>query len=150
MSKIMQPSEIEDLLSKKFYGHLGCSNAHEVYVAPITYVYADEVVYGYTHEGKKIEMMRANPNVCLQVEEVKSGHQWKSVVCNGTYEEITDPKEIHDVSMLMAERFAQIRKHDVYDPYFLVIQELHEHEIKTPTAILYRIRIARKSGRKET
>lgn len=145
----MLSSETEELLQKKFYGHLGCASAKEIYVVPITYVYVNGTVYGYTHEGKKMELIRANPRVCLQVEEVQSGHKWKSAICNGTCTAVSDPSEIQKARLLMAEKFAKIREHEVYDPYFLLIEELNMHSEKEPASILYKIQLEEVTGKKE-
>ena len=40
--------------------------------------------------GKKIEFMRANPRVSVVVEEHGERRQWKSVIVDGTYEELPD------------------------------------------------------------
>lgn len=150
MTQDMTPQEIEHVLKTTFYGHLGCSSKGKIYVVPVTYVYDDNVFYGYTHEGKKIEIMRGNPHVCLQVEQVKNGHNWQSVVCNGTCEEITDEKEIQECKLLIAERYASLREQGVEDPYFPLVRELSEHNgAGAPKPVLYRIKVEEKTGKKE-
>lgn len=42
---------------------------------------------------KKIEMMRKNPKVCFEVDDIKNIFSWKSVIAWGTFEEITDIAE---------------------------------------------------------
>ena len=41
-------------------------------------------------EGKKIEMMRKNPEVCFQVDAIADLLNWESVICWGKFEEIVD------------------------------------------------------------
>jgi hypothetical protein len=36
--------------------------------------------------------MRANPNVCVQTDEIKNQGEWVSVIVNGQYEELTEPQ----------------------------------------------------------
>jgi nitroimidazol reductase NimA-like FMN-containing flavoprotein (pyridoxamine 5'-phosphate oxidase superfamily) len=38
--------------------------------------------------------MRANPKVCVQVDEIANQSQWVSVIANGTYEELGEPQSL--------------------------------------------------------
>jgi len=49
-------------------------------------------VYVFSTLGKKIEWMRQNPKICLQVDEMASPSNWISVVINGTYLELPEPQ----------------------------------------------------------
>ncbi|MFD2872936.1 pyridoxamine 5'-phosphate oxidase family protein [Mucilaginibacter ximonensis] len=82
--------EIDRLLKEQVVGRIACQSNGEIYLVPINYVYRDGYVYGHSAEGKKIRMMRENPHVCFEVDEINSIFQWKSVIANGKYEEITD------------------------------------------------------------
>lgn len=89
----MGNGEIKKVLARVGYGHLACSHNDEPYVVPIHYVWDASKIYIYTTEGKKTEIIGANPKVCLQVEEVVDGTDWQSVVVNGEAERVTDRKE---------------------------------------------------------
>lgn len=89
----MSHDEVESLLSRVNYGHLGCSRNDHPYVVPIHFSYIDGVAYLYTTEGKKSEMMDANPEVCLQVEEVVNNENWSSVVFIGQAKRVTAESE---------------------------------------------------------
>jgi len=80
--------EIIDLLERQFIGRLGCHADGETYVVPVNYAYQNNAVYAHSGEGKKIEMLRANPKVCFQVDEIDSMFKWKSVILWGTFEEL--------------------------------------------------------------
>ena len=47
----------------------------------------------YTTEGKKFEIIKINPRICLQVEEVTDNQHWQSVIVDGIAEQITDKDE---------------------------------------------------------
>lgn len=81
------------LLSAHHFGRLGCCKQGEPYVLPINYLYNGEDIYLHSLLGQKIQAMRENPQICLQVDEVKDDYNWRSVIAFGTYEEITDPAE---------------------------------------------------------
>jgi len=91
--KDMTFGEIEGLLDRVRYGHLGCAQNNHPYVVPIHFAYDDRTIYIYTTEGKKSEMIDANSEVCLQVEEVIDDENWSSVVVVGDAEKLTDADE---------------------------------------------------------
>ena len=55
---------------------------------PVIYVWADGCVYVQSIEGRKIAMMRAQPHVCFEVDEYEPDGSWRSVILEGTYEEL--------------------------------------------------------------
>jgi nitroimidazol reductase NimA-like FMN-containing flavoprotein (pyridoxamine 5'-phosphate oxidase superfamily) len=71
-------------------GHLACAKDNQPYVVPITFVFADHHIYSFSMLGQKIEWMRQNQQICLQIGEFKQGQGWKSVVVYGVYEELPD------------------------------------------------------------
>ncbi|MBA2379975.1 MAG: pyridoxamine 5'-phosphate oxidase family protein [Blastocatellia bacterium] len=89
----MRTDEINDLLSRRNYGHLGCAEDGQPYVVPVHYAYDEPAIYIYTTEGKKSEIVKDNPLVCLQVEEVEDNQNWKSVLVNGRAVHVTYPAE---------------------------------------------------------
>lgn len=81
--------EIIDLLEHQLIGRLGCHADGETYVVPVNYVYRNNAIYAHTGNGKKLDMMRSNPKVCFQVDEIQDIFQWKSVIVWGTFQELT-------------------------------------------------------------
>ena len=84
----LSEGEINEILGRVGYGHLGCCRDDRPYVVPVHYAYDDGIIYIYTTEGKKFEIIRTNPNVCLQVEEISDQKHWTSVVVDGIAEQI--------------------------------------------------------------
>ncbi len=97
----MTDDEIEEVLQSVGYGHFACARNNKPYVVPISYVYSKPNIYIYTTEGKKSDIINDNPRVCLQVEDVINNTQWRSVVFNGTAEQITDRAEREEVLKLI-------------------------------------------------
>lgn len=89
----MQDTQVKDLLKRVGYGHFACSRGEQPYVVPIHYAYDEPYVYIYTTEGVKSEIIKDNPKVCLQVEEILDDGTWKSVVVMGTARQISEPAE---------------------------------------------------------
>jgi nitroimidazol reductase NimA-like FMN-containing flavoprotein (pyridoxamine 5'-phosphate oxidase superfamily) len=89
----MNNGQIREVLRRVGYGHLGLARGNHPYVVPVHYAYDDPYLYIYTTEGKKTEIIRANPEICLQVEEVGDEKNWQSVMITGTAEVLHDTQE---------------------------------------------------------
>ena len=76
----MNDDECKKLLVRVGYGHLGLVRGTHPYVVPVHYAYDEPHIYIYTTEGKKTEIIEANPEVCLQVENVNDENHWQSVI----------------------------------------------------------------------
>jgi len=88
----MTEQECHEVLGRSRFGRLGCSLGDEPYVVPL-YVACDSgFVYSLATRGQKIEWMRRNPKVCIQIDEIKSATQWVSVIGRGCYEELAEPQ----------------------------------------------------------
>ena len=75
---------------------LGCARENQPYVVPVYLTYdvlsgGEPCLYGFTTPGQKIEWMRANPLVCVEVDEVTAHDHWVSVIAFGRYEELVEP-----------------------------------------------------------
>ena len=90
----MGPEDTKKLLERVRYGHLACTRDEQPYVVPIHYAYKDPDVFIFTTEGKKTGIIKDNPKVCLQVEEVIYRRHWQSVIVTGEAERLTERKEI--------------------------------------------------------
>jgi nitroimidazol reductase NimA-like FMN-containing flavoprotein (pyridoxamine 5'-phosphate oxidase superfamily) len=82
-----------ELLKRATLARLACANAGQPYVTPIYYVLGATHVYSVATLGKKVAWMRANPLVCVQVDELKTAHDWATVIVSGKYEELSDAPE---------------------------------------------------------
>ena len=139
--------EIEEVLHSEVIARLGCYFGGVTYVVPITYVYDHDTIIGHSHDGMKTRMMRGNTDICVEVEQVKDLGNWKSVIAWGKYEELSGGEAIEAMQMLIRH----------LEPRMLSETSRPSHGIgrgfRTDTgssnAIIYRIRLYRKSGRFE-
>lgn len=106
----LSEAEIEELLDAQLVGRIGCHAGGVTYVVPVIYALADGALHVYTVEGQKTRMMRANPEVCFEVDEYdRDGRgSWRSVIVDGRYEEV-EGAEAERVLALLAERFRRGR-----------------------------------------
>jgi nitroimidazol reductase NimA-like FMN-containing flavoprotein (pyridoxamine 5'-phosphate oxidase superfamily) len=82
-----------EFLSRMRLGRLACARESQPYITPLFYAYHDSCIYSFSTVGKKIEWMRNNPRVCVEVDDIKSPQQWISVVVFGRYEELPNTLE---------------------------------------------------------
>jgi len=101
--------EIEEVLMNNLLGRIGCSNGKKVYVVPVNYVYDGHYIFAQSQEGLKIDMMRNNPNVCFEVDEVKDFINWQSVILWGVYQELFDERSRYDVMKSFNEKMLHIK-----------------------------------------
>lgn len=104
MHGTLSDRDIDALFAAQSFGHLGCSDEGKPYIVPMAYVFHNNALYGQTTEGKKIAILRSNPFVCFQVEEV-TPTGWRSAQCWGTFEELDfaalqQPQAVDIVHML--------------------------------------------------
>jgi len=91
----MTSKECSEMLARTSFGRLGCARDNQPYVVPIYFAYEPDRLYGFSTVGQKIEWMRANPKVCVEVDQVRNHFEWMSVIVSGRYQELPDTPELH-------------------------------------------------------
>ncbi len=135
-----------DLLTRIHLGRLACARANQPYVIPIFFTYHEDSLYCVSTIGQKIEWMRENPLVAVEVDDIVSAQQWESVVISGRYEEIADTPEARDSSRL-AWSLLQKRKLWWEPAYVKTILGGVERSL---APLYFRIRIGRITGHRAT
>jgi nitroimidazol reductase NimA-like FMN-containing flavoprotein (pyridoxamine 5'-phosphate oxidase superfamily) len=100
--------EVDELLRTQFVARIGCAAGGEIYVVPIIYAYDGEAFYVASVEGRKVEMMRAEPRVCFEVDRYEAG-SWRSAIAYGRYEELQGD-DVERALDLLAARFGRERQ----------------------------------------
>jgi nitroimidazol reductase NimA-like FMN-containing flavoprotein (pyridoxamine 5'-phosphate oxidase superfamily) len=85
--------ECSELLKRVSLGRLACALDNQPYVVPVAFSYEPSSIYVFSTFGKKIEWMRQNPKVCLQVDEIGNRSNWLSVIVTGTYLELSESQD---------------------------------------------------------
>ena len=96
--RVLPPDEIEQLLRTAIVGRIACCGHGAVgdgrpYLVPLAYGYDGEAVYAHSGPGRKLDLMRAEPRVTFEVDEAQAPDQWRSVIAEGIFEEIDDPRQ---------------------------------------------------------
>jgi nitroimidazol reductase NimA-like FMN-containing flavoprotein (pyridoxamine 5'-phosphate oxidase superfamily) len=90
--------EIEALLRTAIVGRIACcghgaAGDGRPYLVPLAYGYDGAAVYAHSGPGRKLDLMRAEPRVTFEVDAAEAPDRWRSVIAEGTFEEIDDPRQ---------------------------------------------------------
>jgi nitroimidazol reductase NimA-like FMN-containing flavoprotein (pyridoxamine 5'-phosphate oxidase superfamily) len=100
----MSPADMHALLQRQNFGHLGCARDARPYVVPMHYAYDGKELFFLTTEGMKTQFIEANPQVCLQVEEITDTTHWRSVMVIGRAIELTKQDETQRAMKFITDR----------------------------------------------
>lgn len=89
----MRNRECRELLTRLGFGRLACVSNNRPYIVPIYFSYDADCLYCFSTLGQKIEWMRENPLVCVEVDEIAAHDNWVSVVALGHYLEFSNSPE---------------------------------------------------------
>jgi hypothetical protein len=129
-------------------GRLASCADNVPYVVPLSYAYDGEYIYCHTGEGRKVEILRKNPTVCFQVDEMMDMANWKCVVVYGTFEELKGREERNKAMSILLNRYLPVISS--------VTTHLGEHwpfhpdDTSDIKGVVFRIAIKSKSGRFES
>jgi nitroimidazol reductase NimA-like FMN-containing flavoprotein (pyridoxamine 5'-phosphate oxidase superfamily) len=84
------------LIESSRYGRIACAKEGQPYVTPLSYAYSTGYLYCFSTVGTRIEWMRVNPLVCVEIEDLVSLEEWRTVVIFGLYHELTDTPEFYE------------------------------------------------------
>ena len=142
----MSEAECRQALQNAAVGRLACARDNQPYIVPIYFALDREHAYAFTTLGQKIEWMRTNPKVCLEVDERIGHDRWQSVVIFGHYEELPDQPAYEALRMRALEL---LRNQAMWwEPAYVGAK--HRGTPHSEMPIFYRIRIDRITGHRAT
>jgi nitroimidazol reductase NimA-like FMN-containing flavoprotein (pyridoxamine 5'-phosphate oxidase superfamily) len=150
MIETLTNEEIEDVLRKNILGRLGCCDGNKVYVVPINYVYDGQHIIAHSPEGMKIQMMRKNPNVCFEVDEMKDITHWQSVIVWGYYQEFTAERDRYHAMQLFSDKMMHMKAKSTHSMSSGTASIEHLLDVAGKSKpVIYRIIPVEKTGRFE-
>ena len=138
----LDPEQIDRILHSETVGRIGVCAGGRTYVVPITYVYDGNNIYGHSGPGMKIDMMRAGPDVCFEVDQIDDLANWRTVIAWGRYEEL--PGDLATAAMnLLRSRLSPLTPSETAGPAG------HPPGEAELSGIAFRIRLSERTGRFE-
>jgi hypothetical protein len=86
----MREADCYAVVIRERIARLGCCRDGQPYIVPIHYTYAEGVLFSFSMPGHKIDCMRQNPKVCLQIDHVADSRHWRSIVIDGKFRELKE------------------------------------------------------------
>lgn len=143
----LNQEQIKNLLTSQMIGRLGCHADDKTYVVPVTYAYDKEYLYMHTQEGMKINMMRKNPKVCVEVDHVDNMANWQSAVVWGNYEELKGKEAEHALQALVNRVMPLVTSQTSRPRYSL--DRPHAAINPKMKTVVFRIKVTEATGRFE-
>jgi uncharacterized protein len=138
----MTESECRVALDRAAVGRLACAKDNQPYVVPIYFALDKDHLYAFATMGQKIEWMRQNPRVCLEVDQRTAHDRWESVVVFGEYEELP---ALPQKEAARVRAYELLQRHPMWwEPASVATDQRDIRNSLTP--ILYRINITRMTG----
>jgi hypothetical protein len=135
--------ECRAILKGTNLGRLACVRYSQPYIVPIYFDFSDDNLYSFATVGKKIQWMRTNPRVCVEVDDITDQFNWTTVVVEGRYEELTKAPA-HEAARKRAYALFQSRP----DWWYPAGGKTHKSRSSPDRApVIYRIQIESVSGR---
>ncbi len=113
--EIKNRSQIEDILKQARVCRLAMADDDFPYIVPLNFGYRDDVIYIHSaQQGRKIDLLKKNPNVCFEVDELSRlkkakqacdwGVEYKSVIGTGRAVFVDDKADkIRALDIIMAQ-----------------------------------------------
>jgi nitroimidazol reductase NimA-like FMN-containing flavoprotein (pyridoxamine 5'-phosphate oxidase superfamily) len=146
----LSDAQIEEVLKRNVLGHLGCNDGFNTYVYPINFLFDGQFIICHSQLGEKIQVMRQNKRVCLQVDEIKNELNWKSVMVLGEFQELEDERNRYYAMKLLVEHMLQVKISEALILPNLIKQSRQLPGQSNSKPIIYRIVMDEKSGRFES
>ena len=140
--------QIDRILHNNVIGRIGCHADELTYVVPVTYFYFNGSIYGHTTEGMKMDMIRKNPKVCFEVDQIFDNAHWLSVIAWGEVVELEGEEAIRGLQILSEGlwHYYVSRTNSTGAIGFGVVDEFPNNQINR---VVYRIDLSKKTGRFE-
>jgi nitroimidazol reductase NimA-like FMN-containing flavoprotein (pyridoxamine 5'-phosphate oxidase superfamily) len=101
--------EALQLLNTTPVAHLGLISDGAPYVTPMSFVVDGEEILFRTMAGKKLNALRDNPNVCVEVSQFdEQTGEWASVIVTGTATEVADRNKGERAVQLLFDKYANV------------------------------------------
>lgn len=109
MIKNLDEKAARKFLAEQKFGHLGCVlETGDPFVVPVNYLFKDGEIYVHCLPGQKLDAMRANGKVCLQVERIETDCRWQSAIALGEFQEIKRTNEKLKILQEFSARFDKL------------------------------------------
>ena len=142
----LNEQQMEDLLQKEVIGRIACHYDNFIYLIPTSYAYDGRSIYAHSLEGTKLAVMRKNPEVCFEVDDVMDMANWRSVIAWGNFEELKDENRSQALKLLLQR---QLPLNFSSTTHLGNAWPFTKSDLDDIDGVVYRITLVKKTGRFE-
>lgn len=95
------------MLASGKVGHIAVVDDGVPYVSPISYVLIDRQLCFRTGAGRRLDAIRANPKVSIEVTKVLADEGWESVIAAGEAAEVDDQTLREQIVSALLSKYSQ-------------------------------------------
>lgn len=143
----LNPEQIDQLLREEIIGRIACADGDFVYIVPVSYAYDGRAIYVHSLEGQKLDIMRKNPNVCFEADNIKDMANWQSVVVQGTFRELSGEQRSKALEILLNR---PLPLSSSATTHLGSSWPFYYDELKEIGGVVFEIEVKEKTGRYET
>jgi uncharacterized protein len=143
----LNEEQIDNLLNQQVIARIACAHEEFIYLVPISYGYDGKYMYAHSPEGKKLDVMRKNPNICIEVDNISDMSNWESVIAWGKYEEIKDPDERADALKILLHRHLPLNSS--VTTHLGATWPFSEDEVQEIEGVVFKVELTGMTGRYE-
>ncbi len=147
MIAVLHSAGIEELLHQQLVGRIACQAGGQLYIVPISYAYDGTYIYCHSYEGKKMDMLRQNPDICFEVDDITDMGNWKSVIAWGRVEELPAGKERDEALQVLLKRTLPVSSS--VTTHLGAQWPFSSGEVEDIDGIVFRVKKEEKTGRHE-
>jgi nitroimidazol reductase NimA-like FMN-containing flavoprotein (pyridoxamine 5'-phosphate oxidase superfamily) len=141
MKKNLDEKATRTLLKEQKLGHLGCVlESGEPYVVPVNYLFKDDEIYIHCLPGQKLDALRANGKVCLQVEKIGDSCQWESGIAFGIFQEVKSTNKKAEILKEFSASFEHLTP----------VEAMMEEQWNIGGLVVFRLNVKRITGMSES
>ncbi len=101
--------EALEVLESAPVGHLGMILGGDPYVTPMSYVVDGDHILFRTMPGQKLNALRENPRVCMEVSLYEDGSgEWVSVIVKGSAREVDDGATRNSTISMLFTKYEEV------------------------------------------
>ena len=141
MIKNLNDNEAREFLHDQKFGHLGCVlESGEPYVIPVNYLFKEDGIYLHSLPGQKLDALRANGKICLQVEKIGDSCQWQSAIAFGEFQKVKRMNKKIEILKEFSARFEHLTP----------VEAMMEEQWNLGGLVVFRINIKQITGMAES
>lgn len=103
----LTPEATLDLLVNAMVAHVGVIDGEAPYVSPVSYVVVDQELCFRTGAGRRIDAIRKNPAISIEMMRTTDDDRWECVIARGDAYEVDDPRQAQAVVSGLLSKYAK-------------------------------------------